>query len=230
MQNVKINDSEHYVKILGIYFTKDLQTTGIYNWNKYLTQIEKQTHQFSRRHLPLRGKAILLNSVILSKVTFLSKVFPIPKTLRQKIENIIFYDGPEVSLCTSLRHFPPSVFLLPCSIFKFPFEIWLKQIRDVIAKLGNCFDVSKRNVFKERFIIFCFSKSCLHGLSVVFYVLAIIVALYYIIARYSSLYGSHAENISTEETAEGCSSSPMFFFTNLLLNDENIGRDKFIIY
>ena len=31
IQNVKINDSEHYVEILGIYFTKDLQTTGIYN-------------------------------------------------------------------------------------------------------------------------------------------------------------------------------------------------------
>ena len=65
----------------------------------------------------------------------------------------------------------------------------------------------------------------------VFYVLDIIVVLYYIIARYSSLSGSHAEDISTEETPEGCSSSPrMFLNTNLLLNDENIVRDKFIIY
>ena len=64
-----------------------------------------------------------------------------------------------------------------------------------------------------------------------FFVLAIIVALYYIIARYSSLIGSHAEDISTEKTAEGCSSSPrMSLNTNLLLNDENIVRDKFIIY
>ena len=90
MQNVKINDSQEFVKILGIYFTKDLRTTGIYNWNICLTQIEKQTQQLSRRHLSLRGKAILLNSLILSKVTFLSKVFPIPATLQQKIESIIF--------------------------------------------------------------------------------------------------------------------------------------------
>ena len=30
-QNINLNDSENFVKILGIYFTKDLQTTGIYN-------------------------------------------------------------------------------------------------------------------------------------------------------------------------------------------------------
>ena len=91
----------------------------------------------------------------------------------------------------------------------------LKQIRNAIAKLKDSFDVSERNVFKEKSIIFCFSNSCLHDLSVVFYILAIIV-LYYVIARYSSLSGSHAEDISTEETAEGCSSPPkMSMNTNL---------------
>ena len=90
IQNVKINDPQDFVKILGIYFTKNLRTTGIYNWNICLTQIEKQTQQRFRRHLSLRGKAILLNSLILSKITFLSNVFPIPTTLQQKIANIIF--------------------------------------------------------------------------------------------------------------------------------------------
>ena len=74
---------------MGIYFTKELRTTGICNWNICLSQIEKQTQQLSRRHLSLRGKAILLNSLILSKITFLSKVFPILTTLQQKIESII---------------------------------------------------------------------------------------------------------------------------------------------
>ena len=81
---------QDFVKILGIYFTKDLRTTGIYNWNICLSQIEKQTQQPSRRHLPLRRKAIILNSLILSKITFLSNVFPISTTLQQKIESIIF--------------------------------------------------------------------------------------------------------------------------------------------
>ena len=90
IQNVKINDSQDFVKRLGIYFTKDLRTTGIYNWNICLTQSEKQAQQLSRRHLSLRGKTILLNSLILSKVTFISNVFPVPTTLQQKIESIIF--------------------------------------------------------------------------------------------------------------------------------------------
>ena len=87
-KNVKINDLENFFKISGIYFTKDLQTTSIYNWNRCLTQIEKITQKLSRQHLSLRGKAILFNSLILSKVTFLSNVFPIPATLQQKTENI----------------------------------------------------------------------------------------------------------------------------------------------
>ena len=41
IQNVKINDLQDFVKILGIYFTKYLGTTGIYNWNRITTQIEK---------------------------------------------------------------------------------------------------------------------------------------------------------------------------------------------
>ena len=90
IQNIKITDSEDFVKILGIYFTKDLQTTSTYNWNRCLTKIKKQIQQLSKRHLSLRGKATLLNFLILSKVTFLSNVFPIATTLQQKTENINF--------------------------------------------------------------------------------------------------------------------------------------------
>ena len=49
IQNVKINDSEGFVKIVGIYFTKGLQRTGIYNWNRF--KIEKQTQQLSRQRI-----------------------------------------------------------------------------------------------------------------------------------------------------------------------------------
>ena len=89
-----------------------------------------------------------------------------------------------------------------------------EQIKNVIAKFRNSFDVSEENVFNERSTMFCFSKSCLHGLSVAFYVLAIIVVLCYSISRYSSL-------------SEGSSSSLRLpLNTKLLLNDENLVRDK----
>ena len=73
------------------------------------------------------------------------------------------------------------------------------------CKIQDSFDVSEKNVFKKDPLFFSFSKSCLHGLSDAFYV--IVVVLYYGIARYSSVSGSQIEHISTEETAEGCSSS-----------------------
>ena len=96
-------------------------------------------------------------------------------------------------------------------------EIVLMWVREMLLKKDPLFFVSSSPVYMVYLLVF--------------YVLDIIVVLYYIIARYSSLSGSHAEDISTEETPEGCSSSPrMFLNTNLLLNDENIVRDKFIIY
>ena len=62
----------------------------LYRWPKDNQGIEKQTQQLSRRHLSLRGKAILLNTQIFSKVTFLSNVFLIPNPIQQKLETHIF--------------------------------------------------------------------------------------------------------------------------------------------
>ena len=58
------------------------------------------------------------------------------------------------------------------------------------CKIEDGFDVSEKNVFKKDPLFFCFSKSCLHGLSDVFYVLANIVVLYYGINRYSCVWES----------------------------------------
>ena len=49
IKNIKKNDTEEAVEILGIYFTKDLQTTINYDWNRYLTNIEKQTQQLFQK-------------------------------------------------------------------------------------------------------------------------------------------------------------------------------------
>ena len=78
------------IKILDLFFTDNLKTTNTFNWNNCLRNIEKQTQQLSRRHLSLRGKAILLNILILSKVTFLSNVLPIPNLVQQELETQIF--------------------------------------------------------------------------------------------------------------------------------------------
>lgn len=78
------------MKILGIHFNNDLQETSKYNWNECLLEIEKHIKNLSRRHVYLRGKGKLLNTMTISKVTFLSNVFPIPKQIQEQLDKYIF--------------------------------------------------------------------------------------------------------------------------------------------
>ena len=80
----------------------------------------------------------------------------------------------------------------------------MQNSKTVLMWVGKMF-------LKKILYIFCFSKSCLHSLSDAFYVLTIIVVLYYGIAQYSSLPGSHIKDISTEETVEEYSASLRMF-------------------
>ena len=88
IQNIQINNPEDFVKILGICFANYLQNNSNYNWELCISNLEKQVQQFSIRQLSLRGKTILLNTLILSKVTFQSNIFPIPTQILKQIEKI----------------------------------------------------------------------------------------------------------------------------------------------
>ena len=89
IQNIQIKETTEFVKILGIYFTNNLQETSNYNWNKCILEIEKQIHQLSARQLSLRGKSVLLNTMTLSKAAFLSNNFTIPKPIQQQLETYL---------------------------------------------------------------------------------------------------------------------------------------------
>ena len=83
-QNIQIIQPKNFIKILDIYFTTDLQKTSNFNWEQTTKILDKQLQHLSRRHLSLRGKAILLNSIILSKITLLRNIFPIPNNIHLK--------------------------------------------------------------------------------------------------------------------------------------------------
>ena len=87
---MQITNPNHFVKILSIYLTNDLQKTSTYDWELCILILEKQLQQLSRRHLSLRGKAIILNTLILPKRTFKSNIFPIPTQILKQIEANIF--------------------------------------------------------------------------------------------------------------------------------------------
>lgn len=67
-----------------------MKQTNIINWQKILQKMEKHIHKLSPRPLSLRGKATLLNTLILAKAACLSNVFPIPDEVLPKIHKIIF--------------------------------------------------------------------------------------------------------------------------------------------
>ena len=52
--------------------------------------MENHIQKIATRQLSLYGKAILINTLILAKTTFLSNVFPIPEKILNKIHKTIF--------------------------------------------------------------------------------------------------------------------------------------------
>ena len=57
---------------------------------KYSRKNGKSYKKMSQRQLSLYRKSILINTLILTKTTFLSNIFPIPEKIIQKIHKIIF--------------------------------------------------------------------------------------------------------------------------------------------
>ena len=52
IQNIQINNPEDFVKILGIYFTNDLENTSDYNWELFISNLEKQVQQLPNDTYP----------------------------------------------------------------------------------------------------------------------------------------------------------------------------------
>ena len=67
------------IKILGIYFMEDLMSSQTFNWTMLLKKIQKKMNYQKYRKLSLKGKIMILNSTILSKVWYLSTVFEMPQ-------------------------------------------------------------------------------------------------------------------------------------------------------
>ena len=89
-KNIKILQQYQYIDILGISFSEDLKEKILFNWQNILTKMENHIRKMSTRQLSLYGKSILINTLILTKTTFLSNVFPIPENITQKIHTNIF--------------------------------------------------------------------------------------------------------------------------------------------
>ena len=83
----KITD---FVKILGIHFNNDIEMTNRYNIIKCIQKMENNVKLQNQRHLSLKGKTIIINTILLSKLWYICSVFPLPKNLIPEINKIIF--------------------------------------------------------------------------------------------------------------------------------------------
>ena len=79
-----------FVKILGIHFNNDLEMTKRYNITKCIQKMENNVKLQNQRHLSLKRKTIIINTILLSKLWYVCSVFPLPKDLLSEINKIIF--------------------------------------------------------------------------------------------------------------------------------------------
>ena len=87
---ITIKDPNETIKILGIYFHEDLQYANKINWQITIDKMEKHVNKLSPRILSLNGKVIIANTLILSKTSFLSNIFPLDLKTTLNIQNKIF--------------------------------------------------------------------------------------------------------------------------------------------
>ena len=73
-----------------MHFNNNYEHTKYYNINTCIQQMQECAKTQSQRNLSLKGKAIVINTLISSKLWFIANVFPIPKDLIPEINKIIF--------------------------------------------------------------------------------------------------------------------------------------------
>ena len=89
--------TDEFVRILGVQFNNDYEHTKYFNIQSCIWQMEECAKTQSQRNLSLKGKTIVINTLILPKLWFNANVFPIPKDLIPEINKVIFgYLGKEV--------------------------------------------------------------------------------------------------------------------------------------
>ena len=87
---ITIKEQFETTKILGILFNEDLHYANKINWEIILQKMEKHINKLSTTILSLYGKTIIINTLILSRTSFLSSVFSIDIKTTLQIHKKIF--------------------------------------------------------------------------------------------------------------------------------------------
>ena len=77
------------MEILGITFFAKYDETVDFNWNKTYKAMEEELAKQRFRNLSLKGKVIVVNSLVLSKAWYLATVINLPDDMLKKTERLI---------------------------------------------------------------------------------------------------------------------------------------------
>ena len=72
---LSIRWNEIDTKILGVIFTPDNKRSAKLNWDRIISSAEKRMETLSSRKLSMRGKANVVNTMVLSKAWHVGRVF-----------------------------------------------------------------------------------------------------------------------------------------------------------
>ena len=82
--------NEDGIDILGISFLTDYYYTRTLNWRRLLKSVKNTLHKMASRTLSLKGKVLVLNSNVLSKIWYTASILPIPAAEFQALERYMF--------------------------------------------------------------------------------------------------------------------------------------------
>lgn len=89
-KDITVKEQYQTTKILGILFNEDLHNVNQMNWQNILEKMENHVKKLTPRLLSLNGKLIIMNTLILSKTSYLSNVFPIDAKTTSEIHKNLF--------------------------------------------------------------------------------------------------------------------------------------------
>ena len=79
--------TNHMIKILGIYFGNEVKPQD--NWTEQINKMKSILNRWKERYLTLKGKAVVINSLIGGSLAYYGSIVPCPNEFIQEMEKAI---------------------------------------------------------------------------------------------------------------------------------------------
>ncbi len=88
-QHIHLKKEEEHIKILGIWVGMDFNKADVFNWEGVLKGIESRLRFWKLRNLTLKGKVLVINALMLSKIWYVLSVNSLPYEYVKRIKESV---------------------------------------------------------------------------------------------------------------------------------------------